>query len=467
MSVDVAIIGGGISGLTTAYQLQRAGHKVAVLERQVRTGGNAISERSGGFLMEHGPSSLNAGAEAAVALSGKLGLNDQRCALGAGVRYRYLVGQSRVDRLSPHPHGVLNSNYLSMRGRLRMLAECLVAARTDGTEESIADFWSRRFGQEFSDRVIDPLVGGLFAGSASAMSVDAVFGALLEMEEHYGSISRGIFQRRLAGGSMPGRRLFSWRTGMGALPTALAKQLGPAIHTGIVVRRIRATPGSFRVETGTSGTVNARAVVIATQPHVASTLFQGVDDAAAQAAAAISAPPLAVVFLGYRREQVAHPLDGLGWLSPSHEKRVVSGTLFSSTMFPGRAPKGHVALAAYVGGARAPELARQAPEELVVLAHAEHRELLGVKGEPVITKIRQWPRGLPQYNLGHRDRIATIQGIEKRLPGLFVTGNYFTGPAVATCIAQAAETADRIHDFLSERGQHKSDIPTTAVNTIQ
>ncbi len=455
MSVDVAIIGGGISGLTTAYRLQRVGYKVAVLERQVRPGGNAISERSGGFLMEHGPSSVNASASATVALSDELGLGNQSCPLGADVRYRYLVGQGRLHRISTHPLGFLTSNYLSIRGRLRVLAECLVKANKSDAEESIADFWARRFGQEFSDRVIDPLVGGLFAGSASAMSLDAVFGRLLEMEKRYGSISRGILKRRLAGGSMPGRRLFSWRNGIGALPTALANQLGPAVHTDVVVRRIRPTPNGFRIDTGTSGTVNARAVVIATQPHVAAMLLEDVDQLAAESAAAISAPPLAVVFLGYRREQVAHPLNGLGCLTPPSEKRSVSGTLFCSTMFPGRAPEGHVAFASYIGGARAPELARLAPEELVALARAEHAELLGVKGKPVITRVRQWPRGLPQYNLGHRDRIAIIQGTEKRWPGLFLTGNYLAGVAVASCIAQADETAGRIHDFLSKSSCHE------------
>ncbi len=452
MTVDVVVIGAGISGMAAAHEIARRGHRVAVLERQVRAGGNAVSERIDGFLMEHGPSSVNATSSAAAELSRWLGLEPFRCELGPGVRNRYLVRDGRAYRIPTHPFGFLFSDYLSPSARLRFVSEALIPPRRAEAEETVAQFWRRRFGAEFVERVIDPLTGGLFAGRAQDLSMAAVFPALMEMERQYGSITRGVLERWLAGGVMPARRLYAWREGVGSLPQALAARLGATVHTGVAVRRLRPSTAGFRIEAGAAGAFEARAVVLATQPHVAAGLLDGLDPAAAEAAGAIDAPPLAVVFLGYRRERVGHPLDGLGYLTPSGEGRALSGVLFCSTMFPGRAPEGHVALAGYIGGARAPDAALAAPEDLIEAARAEFRDLLGARGEPVVARVRQWPRSLPQYRLGHGRLVSALEGSRARRPGLFVTGNYLAGPAVGTCITQAVETASRVHEFLAGDG---------------
>lgn len=447
--MDAAVIGGGISGLTAAYELKRRGHRVCVLERQCCAGGNAISERTGGFLMEHGPSSVNGAGCEAAALARTLGLDTLRCPLGAGVRYRYLTRDGRLYRIGTHPLGFVLSDYLSLGGRLRLVAEILVPTKRDDGDESVADFCHRRFGAEFAEGVIDPLLGGLRAARADETSMSACFPALVDMERTYGSVIRAMLARGLAHGTMPGRRLYSWRDGIGTLPWALAQRLGPAVKTGTAVRRIRHVAGGYRIEAGPAvDSILARAVVIATQPHVAAALLEGVDIEAAAAAGAIDAPPLAVVFLGYHRSQIDHPLDGLGYLSPSRERRTSCGTLFNSTMFGGRAPAGYVALTAYIGGARAPDAARLPTADLVALAREEFRELLGASGEPVIARTRQWVRGLPQYRLGHESRLATLLGARDRRPGLFITGNYFSGPSIASCTAQACETAGHADRFL-------------------
>lgn len=459
MSFDVAVIGGGVSGLATAHALLRQGHRVVVLERQVRAGGNAMSERIGGFLMEHGPSSVNAAGAEAETLSKSLGLDGARCELGAGVRHRYLLRDHRLHRIQTHPLGFATSSYLPLLARLRMMGEFLVPPKRGGQEETVAGFWARRFGKDFAKLVLDPLVGGLFAGVADQLSMPAVFPALVDMERRHGSISRAVLASRRAGGRMPGRRLYSWQDGMESLPKALAAALGDALVLGVPVRRVRRLPDGFRIESG-SGTVAARSVVLATQPHVATDLLDGLDPAGAEAAASVDAPPLAVVFLGYRRPQVEHALDGLGYLVPSCEGRPVTGTLFCSTMFPGRAPEGHVALAAYLGGARAPALARSPAEELIAATRAEFRDFLGVRGEPVIARVRQWPRGLPQYRLGHGDRMDTLRGAERRVPGLFLTGNYFAGVSVSSCITQACEAADRARSFLIDHATETRGVRT-------
>jgi len=446
---DVAIVGGGVSGLAAGFELKKLGYRVAVLERQHRVGGNAVSERFDGFLMEHGPSTVAAAKATAARFSRRLGLDGERCPLGDGIARRYLVGEGRLRGIPLHPLGLLVSDYLSLAGRARLLAEAVIPRRTEGGEETVAEFCTRRFGAELADRVVDPLVAGLYAGRASEISVSAVFPALVDFERRYGSVAVGAIRRRWRGGRMPGSRLYSWRDGIGTMPRALARALGDAVHTGIAVRRLNARPGGFVVDAGSAGTVRARAVLLAVQPHVAARLLEDVEAGAAEAAGAIAAPPLAVVYLGFRRRQVEHPLDGLGFLIPEGEGRDLSGAQFCSTMFPGRAPDGCVAIVGYVGGARNPDLARLPAADLIALTRAEFADLIGARGDPVVARVRHWPMGLPQYGVGHGERVRTLRSADQRVPGLFLTGNYFGGPSVADCLAGAVETAAAAHAYLA------------------
>ncbi len=441
---EVVVVGAGVSGLATACRLHARGHRVIVLERQVKVGGNAVSERIDGFLMEHGPSSVNALQPQARRLSRALGLAAEECELTPAVRHRYLVKGGRLEAIPLHPFGLFTSSYLSWPARLRSLAEPLVPRRKEDGEETVAAFWRRRFGREFERGVIDPLVGGLFAGRSAELSMEAVFPKMVELERRHGSITRAMVVRRRFGSTMPGRRLFSWREGVASLPRALAAALGEAVRTGVTVRRIVRAADGFRLDLGERGKLLARAVVLATQPHVAGTLLETLDAPATEAAHAIPAPPIAVVFMGLARNRVAHPLDGIGCLVPGREGRPANGILFCSSMFPQRAPDGRVALAVYLGGARSPELARLPPPELAAIARDEAAELLGIEGEPEVTRIRQWPRGLPQYLLGHPARARTILGVADRQPGLFVTGNYLGGLSVADCVALAETTAAKV-----------------------
>ncbi len=450
MNVEVAVVGAGISGLSTAVELTRRGRRVLVIERHVRAGGKAQSERINGFLMEHGPSSV-AAASAAPSLPHNVVAAHERIELGPGVRRRYLVTDGRLHGIAIHPAAFLTSDFLSLAGRLRLLAEAVVPRHSSEAEETVAAFCRRRFGREFADRVIDPLVGGMFAGTPDALSMMATFPRLVALEQNFGSVLRGAVLGRLSGKRMPAGRLFSWRDGIATLPTALAAQLGSRLKVGIMVRRIVARSHGFVVDTAGAGSIRTRAIVIATQPHVAAELLADLDVAAAQAAAEISAPPIAVVFLGYARSQIAHPLDGVGFLAPSGERRPVNGSLFCSTMFAGRAPDGFVSFAAYLGGDRAPDLARLAPKELIEIAHREFVQLLGAKGDPVLARVRHWPRGLPQYRVRHRDLVAALNGASERQPGLFLTGNYFNGLSVAACVTHACNTASLVDAQLTRR----------------
>lgn len=448
MEADVAVVGAGVSGLAAACMLRRRGWRVAVLERQSQAGGKAISERIGQFLMEHGPSSINGASVEALRWSSHLDLESQRVGLGPGVRRRYLASEGRLHGIATHPLGFFTSNYLSRFARLRLLVEISVPQGKDTERETVAEFCSRRFGREFADRVIDPLVGGLLAGDPRELAMASVFPAIVAMEQRYRSVIVGALRARLRGGKMPARQLFSWRDGIGMLPARLAAVLRSDLKIGVTVRRIQSAPNGFRIDLGPDGSLSVRAVLLATSSRVAACLLEHVDAAAAEAAAAIEAPPLAIVFFGYRRHQIEHPLDGIGYLSPSGEGRAISGALFSSTMFECRAAPGDVALTAYIGGARTRSAASLSSADLVELARADFRDLLGARGEPIIVKHRLWRDGLPQYKVGHDRTISTLRGAGDRQPGLFVLGNYLRGVSVAACLQEAADTCNRADRFL-------------------
>lgn len=448
MTYDVAIIGGGISGLTAAYDLQRQGHKVIVLERQQMVGGNAISQRIDGFLMEHGPTTLNAMVPQAKHLANDLGIQSQQVELGEGIAKRYLLDGKKLHGIKIKPSGFLTSPYLSIKGRLTLLTEMFRTAHCCKIEETIHAFATRRFGKEFADKVMDPLAAGMFGGSANELSMQACFPTLLEMEKAHGSITKGVLSARR--GSEPSKRLFSFRNGIGTLPHALALSLKDSIKTGVMVKRINKTQSGFSVVTHKHGTITARCVVMAVQPHVASQLLELLDRPSADVTAQIDAPAMSVVFLAYKRQQVEHKLDSLGFMSVKNDRNIITGAQFFSTMFENRAPKGFVSIAAYVGGARNRDLARQPADDLISGVQRELSSILQIKGEPVLSRCRQWARSLPQYNLGHLERVKTLQSLNQRQPGLFLTGNYLTGVSVANCIGQARSVAGEVGAYLKQ-----------------
>ena len=269
----------------------------------------------------------------------------------------------------------------------------------------------------------------------------------------------GLLRARLMRGGEPSafnprrRELYSFRNGLGALPRAIAGRLGTRVVTGARVEAIRPIPSGFRLSVSrdfTTETIESPCALIALPAYAAASLLRPLDEAAALAARGIEHPPLAVVFLGYRATDIAHPLDGLGVLMPSVERRTVLGVLFSSTLFEARAPAGHVALTAYVGGARQPELANLAPDALTALVHGEVRSLLAARAAPVLARVRYWRYGLPQPGVGHAHRVAQLRELADSLPGLHITGNYLGGVSTAACIDAALSVAGRV---LEERGR--------------
>lgn len=446
----IAVLGGGISGLTAAHALMQQGHEVVVLDRGATPGGRIRTEYRDGFLVEHGPNSMISPAPGAEDLIASLGLAGERIDKGSGVRHRYLVRDGRAHALPLDPLGFFSSGFFSLRGRLRMLAEPFV--RRGPQDETVADFVRRRFGRELLDYVFDPLVGGIYAGNPENLSMTALLPRLKQLELRYGSVVRGVATKALTGMDPRfdprHRNLFSFRQGMASLPQRLANALGPRVWSGVRVVSLHALAGGgfqLCLRDGDSDTsLRVDGVVVALPAYAAAKVLAPMAPAVSDGLATIEHPPLAVVALGYRRAQIAHPLDGLGVLTPTVERRKTLGFLFSSTLFAQRAPDNHALLTAYVGGARQPELAQLPREELVAMIRTEAADLLGARGEPVFDSVRYWRQSLPQPDLGHARRIAALRTLEEEYPGLVVTGNYVAGVSTAACIDAAIAAAGRI-----------------------
>lgn len=461
------MIGAGISGLTVAHDLASAGHDVVVLDRRPAPGGRIHTVRSEGFLVEHGPTSMISPAPGAESLIDALGLAHDRIGLGERVKRRYLVRDGRARALPLDPFGFFSSSFFTLAGRLRLLIEPFIRPLHD--DETVAQFVHRRFGRELLDYVFDPLVGGLYAGDPEQLSVSALFPQLKRLECAHGSIIRGVLAKRRAGlnGKFDPRYrgLFSFVNGMGTLPDRLTRLLSGRTRFGVRVEAIEPLRGGeFRLklrEGNSVSSLRACGVVVAVPAYAAAKLLQPLSPEVGYALAAIEHPPLAVAALGFKAKDVAHPLDGLGVLTPTVERRNVLGVMFSSSLFRGRAPEGHALLTAYVGGARQPELARLPRADVEHLVVEEARDLLGVRGEAVFSSVRYWQQGLPQPDIGHHRHVDALRTLEAEWPGIFVTGNYVSGVSISACIDAARAAAARA-DVWSRRDRTDSNFMATA-----
>lgn len=458
MSADVIVVGAGLSGLVTAYRLHRAGLRVEVIEAAPQPGGVIASVRRDGLLFERGPNSGLDTSPAINALLEDLGIRDQRVDASKASSRRYVVRDGRMAALPTSPGAFVGTPLFSWRAKLRLFREPFIAAAPAGSEESIAQFVQRRLGREFLDYAIEPFVSGIYAGDPAALSVPAAFPRLYALERNYGSLIRGAIlgarDRRSRGGPAKNAAVsFSFRAGLQTLTDALAHAV-PSVTTGEAVTGVaRASDGTFTV-TVASGlpSRHARAVVLATPAFAAAGLIESLAPEAAQALAAIPYAPVAVVVSAYRRRAVSHPLDGFGVLAPAVERPNILGSLFSSTMFEGRAPPETVLFTTFLGGRRNPALAAAPDAELLEAVHSELGRLAGASEAPWFSEITRWPRAIPQYTLGHLQRIAAVERAEQRVQGLHFCCNYRGGVSIGDCIVSGEAMAHAVAAGLRSAG---------------
>jgi len=446
-SKRIAIIGGGITGLTAAWRLHTRGHRVRLFESESRFGGAVRSKRIGDWLVEAGPNSLHLNSPEVAAVLGELSLKSKILTANPAAQNRYIVRRGRLHTVPLSSPDLLTSRLFSVAAKLRILAELLARPRRRTDDLSLAALVRQHFDQEFVDYLLDPFIAGIYAGDPEKLSACHAFPQLGELERTYGSLLRGhvtLARARRARGE-PASQLISFAEGLQTLTDALALAL-PS-HT--VERRVKIDPlfpgPSWEITWQRDGAAQTEVadVVILALPAAALATLRVADKQPLATLTGIEHPPVASLFLGFRREDIAHPLDGFGLLAPARERRRLLGAIFSSALFPERAPAGHVAITVLAGGVRQPELARLAPDALLATVMPDLCELLGVRGKPVFTHHTFWPRAIPQYNLGYGHFLAAMTATEKSHPGLFIGGHVRDGVALGACITSGLRLAER------------------------
>jgi oxygen-dependent protoporphyrinogen oxidase len=459
---SVAIIGGGITGLTAAFCLNRKGVPVTVYEGSRRVGGVIESIREAGYLAEFGPNTILETSPRIGQLVREAGLAGRRLDPEPKAEARYVVRYGRPLAMPASPVGFFTSQLFTAKAKLALLREPFVPRRRDSKEESVAEFVIRRLGREFLDHAIDALVAGVYAGDPCKLSVAQAFPKLGQLEARYGSLIKGqIFgaRERKRRGEVAKDRApkFSFDEGLQVLPDTLRERLGEAVRLGASVIGLRERPAragwtvQARQDGQEQGAEHSAVIYAGTAYKLAEMPVQAQTPLSFAPFAEIRYPPVASVVLGFRRQDVAHPCQGYGMLIPRIEGFKILGTIFSSSLFPNRAPAGHLTLTSYVGGERYPELASLPPPELVALTCEDLRVLLGVKGRPAYQHVVFYPRAIPQYNLGYGRYRDLMTEIERQAPGLFFAGHYRDGISLSDSILSGCDAAERVGKHLLTR----------------
>jgi len=467
MSSDVLIVGGGIAGLATAYELHRRGITFQLLERGPRAGGVILSEEIDGFVIDGGPDALLIQKPDGIKLCEELGIGDRL----VPTKLPRLAYIQRGGELHPLPAAsvlgiptewgpFIRTRLFSWAGKVRMGLEMFVPPRTEDSDESIGAFMARRFGREAATFLAEPLLAGIHAGDVDRLSIRALFPRFVEAERKYGSLLRAF--RPNSGTRNPGTRnpkpetrnpdgaFKSLPGGLSELVRALLKALpAEAIQLNTTVARVRGT-GPYIVEREDGVRLQARALVLATPAYVTSAITREFDADLSRVCGEIRYASAATVALAFRREQVAHPLNGSGFVVPRVEKTGIMAGSWLSSKWPHRAPEGSVLLRTFVGGARDPKALEQSDRELVDLSLRAVGPLLGISGAPIFTRIFRWNRANAQHEVGHLDRIAAIDRAVARHAGVYVTGSGFRGTGIPDCVADGRATAAQVATWLAQ-----------------
>jgi len=451
----VVVVGGGISGLTVAYALlnrpqsteRRAQIEVAVFEADSRPGGKIWSDKVDGFLCEKGANGFLDNRPKTLELCKSLGLDPLRS--NENAKKRFIFSDGRLNALPESAKSFIKSKLMSWSGKFRLAYELIAPKGPE--DETVADFVIRRLGKEGLDKLIDPMSSGIFAGDPYRMSVKHCFPRVKELEQKYGSLIRALIklqrERKRTGGPKagpgPGGNLTSFYNGAQAITDALAEKLGERVKFGISVQGLEKEGGLYRVYTS-EGVIDADIVVLASPASSSAEILKGFDSKLSKTLSQITYAPVSVVCFGYKKEKVSHSLDGFGFLVPRKEGLKILGTLWDSSIFPNRAPEGCVLLRSMIGGAQSPEIAMLDDNALVNTVFDELRPIVSLKAEPDMVKIYRWEKAIPQYLLGHGEKLKFIDERLKLYPKLYLTGNSYRGVSMNDCVENGYKLADEI-----------------------
>ena len=478
MTLRVAVIGSGITGLAVAQRLVSRSENVQVvlLESSRRLGGIIRTEAADGFLMELGPDSFITNKPAAIQLCEEIGFTDQLIPTDAGFRRSLVL---RNGKPMPVPDGfmlmapskpwaILTTPILSLAGRLRLLSEALISRRTTEEDESLASFVRRRFGQQALERLVQPLIGGIYTADPEKLSLKATMPRFSEMEQSHGSVIRAtlaqqkIDRKRSSGqqesssdssGSGARYGLFATAAGglsdmVAAIERTLLKSGRVEIQLGVEVAGIErptASNSNWAVQLKDQRSMTFDAVIVTLPTHAAARILKTAISPELHAALQeIEYASSAIVVSGHQLSDFDHPMDAFGLVVPAIERRKILAVSFSSRKFPGRAPAGQILLRTFVGGAMQPELLNNDDDTIAGFVNAELRSIFGMKAEPMFSEVIRYYNAMPQYHVGHLDRVARIESLLKNTPGLHLAGSAYTGVGIPDSIASGWVAADNV-----------------------
>jgi len=465
--LKLVVVGGGITGLAAAHRAVEVARErsteleLTLVEARDRLGGTIATEQAGGFLVEGGPDSFLSEKPWALALCRRLGVEHRLVRTDDRFRKVFVW---RAGRLHALPDGFqllaptklgpfVRSGLFSWPGKLRMALD-LVMPRGTNDDESLGAFVRRRLGREALERVAQPLVAGIYTADPDDLSLTATMPRFFELERRERSIILGLWRanRRAPQTGTSGARwsLFvTFQNGMEEMVTSIASRLPRgAVRLKHRVDGIERSGRGWKVVGGLGPALEADHVIVAAESYTASRLLRYVDPALATLLGEIPYASSATVSFGYRRAEVPHALDGFGIVVPQTERRSVFACTFSSVKYPGRAPDGHVLLRCFVGGALNEGILESDDSALIAGTRNELRELLGITGEPVLSRVARWTKAMPQYHVGHAGRVETIERCAAALPGLHLAGGAYRGVGIADCVRSGEAAAAQVFGAL-------------------
>jgi len=452
-SKKIVVIGAGISGLTTSYLLNKKGFDVTVLEKKSEVGGSIESVNENGFLFDRGPNSALETTPLINQLVEELKLQNELLYANKEANKRYILRNNKLHALPMSPSALIKTELFSTKAKLRLLMEPFVGRSNDGYYQSVAEFVSRRLGKEFLDYAINPFVAGVYAGRPEELSVKSAFPKLYALEEDYGGLIIGTIRsirkrRKRAEKSKQSAKMLSFKSGMKALPEAIANYLGEKVLLNCEVYSIIKSNGNYKVifkKNGEDNSISCDAILSTVPSFIAGNLFEKFDERFKFHCDAIYYPPVLVYFLAYNKKEVGQPLDGFGFLIPEKENKSFLGALWSSVIFPYRAKDDYATFTLFIGGSRNPEFVKEEREILLSRVRKEFEEIMQITGQPVYSSTRFWEKAIPQYNIGYIEHERFFDEFEKQNPGLFISGNFRGGISVGDCIKNSELVCEKIN----------------------
>lgn len=448
------VVGGGVTGLCAAFYLAKelGRDKVTLLEAEEQVGGTTRSEVAEGYACDWGPNGFLDREPATLEWISELGVYGALIRAEESAKHRFIFSKGRINEVVGPPRFFF-SPLLSVKGRLRLMCEPLIPGKRDHSGETIWKFAARRIGKEAADTLVGPMVSGVFGGDARVLSLEHCFPRMAAVERDYGGLTKALlakkWQKKAVSPMGPSGTLTSFKEGIGRLPIEAAHALGDVVRTGARVSRISKTNESaYTVETDGGTVLHADAVVVAAPTYAAADFCRDLDASASETLASIQYANIAVVCTGHEDADVRGETNGFGFLVPRQEGLRILGCLWTSSIFPEQVPRGHVLLRTMVGGYTDPDAVDLSDEELLTVVREELHPLMKIQAEPTYTRIFRWPRGIPQYLLGHGEVLRRIEAVQERHAGLAFAGNAYRGVGLNDCVLSALDATKRVLAFL-------------------